>query len=146
MIFSRTPIRLLLAGLALVQPLRAASDSRRIVSAQPCTLVVKAANGTIDIKTPYATATLRTLYQDGDSFQLEGGKDYVLVFRESREGRFSFDLQFKPAGAGSSWSCRVKTLAVEPYIGVDQGTWSGAPGQITVNTDRTKAFIALNSY
>ena len=144
-----TPTRLLLAGLAslaLVQPARAASDLRRIVCARSCTLVLKAANGTIEVKTPLASATLRTLYQTGDSFLLEAGKDYVLAFKESKEGMFSFDLQFKPTGAGSTWSCRVRTLSVEPFISIDQGTWSGPSGQVTINTDRTKAFITLDSH
>jgi len=145
----RTSTRLLLAGLAslaMVQPARAASDLRRIVCTRSCTLVLKAANGTIDVKTPLASATLRTLYQEGDSFPLEARKDYVLAFRESREGMFSFELQFKPTGAGSAWTCRVRTLPVEPFIGVDQDAWSGTPGQVTINTDRTKPFITLDSH
>jgi len=145
----RTPTHLLLAGLAslaLVQPARAASDLRRIVCTRSCILVLKAANGTIDVKTPLASATLRTLYQAGDSFQLEAGKDYVLAFRESREGMFSFDLQFKPTEAGSVWSCRVRTLSTEPFIGVERSTWLGTPGQVTINTDRTKPFITLDSH
>lgn len=149
MMSSSTPTRLLLAGLAslaLVQPARAASDLRRIVCATSCTLVLKAANGTIDVKTPLASANLRTLYQEGDSFPLEAGKDYVLAFRESKQGWFSFDLEFKPAGAGSTWSCRVRTLSTEPFIGVEQSRWSGTPGQVTINTDRTKAFITLSSH
>ncbi len=83
MTFSAASPRLLLAGmlsLALVQPASAASDPRRILCAKACTLVLKAGNGSIDVKVPTASGTLRTLYKEGDSIQLEGGKDYVLVF------------------------------------------------------------------
>ena len=142
------PTRLLLAGLAsiaLAQPARAATDPRRIQCASACVLTLKAANGTIDIKIPTASGTLRTLAQSGDAFELEGGKDYVLFLKESNEGVFSFDLQFAPKAGGSTWSCRVQTAPAEPFISVDKTAWSGAPGQVAINTDRTKPFITLNS-
>lgn len=142
------PTRLLLAGLAciaLAQPARAAADPRRIQCATPCILTLKAANGRIDIKIPTASRTLGTLAQPGDSFELEGGKDYVLMLNESNEGFFSFDLAFAPKAGGSAWSCRVKTLPFDPFIGVEKSAWSGAPGQVTINTDRTKPFITIGS-
>ena len=142
------PTRLLLAGLAsiaLAQPARAATDPRRIQCASACVLTLKAANGTIDIKVPEASGTLRTLAQSGDAFELEAGRVYVLFLKESNEGRFSFDLQFAPKAGGSAWSCLVKTLPIEPFIGVERTAWSGAPGRVTINTDRTKPFITLDT-
>ena len=140
--------RLLFAGiasLALVQPARAESDPRKIICAKPCTLVMKACNGSIDIKVPTASASLKTLYQAGDSFDLEGGKEYVLKLNESRDGWFSFDLQFTPKGGKSTWSCTVKTIAKEPFISLEKAVWSGPAGKVTINTDRKKPFITLNS-
>ena len=146
--FPTTPTRLLLAGLAsiiLAQPARAATDPRRIQCASACVLTLKAANGTIDIKVPEASGTLRTLAQSGDAFELEAGRVYVLFLKESNEGRFSFDLQFAPKAGGSAWSCQVKTLPIEPFIEVGQTAWSGAPGRVIINTDRTKPFITLDT-
>jgi len=142
-----SPARLLLAGiasLALVLPARAESDPRKIISAKPCTLVLKAAKGTIDIKIPTASASLKTLYQPGDSFDLEGGKEYVLKLNESKDGWFAFDLQFTPKGGTSTWSCTVKTISKEPFISLEKATWSGPAGKVTINTDRKKPFITLN--
>jgi hypothetical protein len=133
-----------LAGLALAQVAHAESDARRIISAKPCTLATLAANGTIEVKIPTATAVLATLSQPGDSFLLDGGKEYVLVFKESKDGLFRFDLKFSPTGSASAWSCRVQTLATPPFIGVRNASWSGAPGKVTINTDRTKSFISIN--
>ena len=131
------------AGLALAQMAHAESDSRRIIATRPCTLLAKAVNGTIEIKIPTATSVLKTLAEPGDQFQMEGGREYVLVLKESREGLFRFDLQFAPAGAGSTWSCRVQTQATAPFIGIVNGAWSGAPGKVTLSTDRTKFLISL---
>ena len=138
-------LTLALAGLALVQPARAASDPRRIHCASPCTLVLQAGDGSIDIKVPTASGSLRTLYQVGDRFDLEGGKDYVLFFNESAKGMFSFDLQFSPGGSGSTWSCRVKTIATEPFISIEPKGWSGSAGTVTISTDRAKPFISIAS-
>jgi hypothetical protein len=149
MTLSASPARFLLFGLAtfaLVQPARAASEYRRILCDRRCTLVLKAATGTIDIKIPTASASLKTLAKYGDSFELEAGKDYVLKLNESPDGLFSFDLQFSPHGSGSTWSCRVKTLSIEPFIGVEQDAWSGAAGKVTINADRAKPFITINSH
>ena len=140
------PARLLLVGIAsfaLVQPARAESDPRKIICAKPCTLVLKAAKGTIDVKIPTASGTLKTLYQDGDSFDLEGGKEYVLKLNESKEGWFSFDLQFKPKGGTSTWSCTVKTISKEPYISVEKANWSGTAGKVSIDMVRTKPFIQI---
>jgi hypothetical protein len=148
MTFSAASPRLLLAGLislGLVLPARAASDPRKILCAKATTLVLKAGNGSIDVKIPTASGTLRTLYKEGDSIELEGGKDYVLVFNESKDGRFSFDLQFAPTGGGPVWSCRVKTIPTAPFIDIQPGPWSGAPDQVTINTDRTQAFITIHA-
>jgi hypothetical protein len=148
MTFSTSPARYLFLGLAalvLVQSARAASDPRKIHCARPCTLVLKAAIGTIDVKFHTVSGTLKTLYQEGDKFELEAGKDYVLFFNESnREGKFSFDLEFIPAGGDSAWSCRVKTISTEPFISVEPKGWSGAPSKVAINTDPTKPFITID--
>ena len=110
------PVAILyLAGSTLPLAAETAYDSRRIVCAQPCTLRLQAGNGTIEVKIPTASATLKTLYQPGDTFELEGNKDYVLRFNESQDGFFSFDLQFAPRQGGSTWSCRVRTVAEPPF-------------------------------
>lgn len=146
---SNIPIRLLFTGLvamSLVQPAHAAGDPRKILCAWPCTLTMKAGVGTIDVKVPLASGTLKTLYREGDSFELEGGKDYVLVFKESKDGLFSFDLRFAAKAGDSVWSCRVKTIPTEPYISVEQTAWSGTPGQVAINTDRVKPFIVIKNH
>jgi len=132
------------AGLALAQVAHAESDSRRVICARPCILATKAANGSIEIKIPTATNVLKSLNQEGDSFQLEAGREYVLVFKESKDGFFRFDLQFAPVGTATTWSCRVQTLAVPPFIGVSNGVWAGTPGKVVINTDRVKPFILLD--
>ena len=142
-----SPARLLLVGvasLALVQPARAESDPRKILCAVPCTLVLKGAKGTIDVKIPTASASLKTLSRDGDSIDLEAGKEYVLKLNESKEGWFSFDLQFTPKGSPSSWSCTVKTISKEPFISLEKANWSGAAGKVTINMDRAKTFITIS--
>jgi hypothetical protein len=144
--FSFNSCRVLVLGAAVsALPLSAetAYDSRRILCAQPCTLQVQAAEGTLEVKVPTASATLKTLYQPGDTFDLEGGKDYVLRFNESQGGFFSFDLRFTAKGGGSAWSCRVKTVADPPFIKVEQESWSGRAGQVEINTDRTKPFLVI---
>ena len=132
------------ASLVLVQAAHAESDARRVICARPCILATKTANGTIEVKTPEATNVLKTLYGEGDTFQMEGGKEYVLVFKESKEGFFRFDLQFSPVGESSTWSCQVQTLPTPPFIGVANSSWSGKPGKVTINTDRVKPFIHID--
>jgi hypothetical protein len=134
---------LFLAGSVLPLPAETAYDSRRIVCARPCTLRLQAGIGTIEVKVPTASATLKTLYQPGDSYPLDGGKEYVLRFNESPEGYFSFDLQFTPCQGGSAVSCRVRTVADPPFIQVDREAWTGRAGQVEVNTDRTKPFLVI---
>jgi hypothetical protein len=135
--------RLGMLSLALAAVGSAATDARTILCDKPCTVQLLAAKGTIDVRIPTASAILKTLYKTGDQFQLEGNQEYVLSFNESAEGFFSFNLQFVPAGGNPVWSCRVRTIAVEPFISVDQGTWMGSGCQVTVNTDRTKPIIKL---
>jgi len=148
MTFTSTPARLLFAGLAamtLAQAAHAAGDPRKIRCAWPCTLTLTAGVGSIDIKVPLASGTLRTLYKEGDTFDLEAGKDYVLVFQESKEGLFRFDLRFAAKTGGSAWSCRVRTIPAEPYISVEQSVWEGPPSRVVINTDRVKPFIVLDN-
>ena len=132
------------ASLVLVQAAHAESDARRVICARPCILATKTANGTIEVKTPFASNVLKTLAQQGDSFKLEAGREYVLVFKESQAGFSRFDLNFSPVGTASTWSCRVQTLAVPPFIGVANAVWSGTPSRITINTDRVKPFISMD--
>jgi len=142
--FTQHPVAILfLVGSILPLAAETAYDSRRIVCAQPCTLRLQAGSGTIEVKIPTASATLKTLYRPGDSFDLEGNKDYVLRFNESQDGFFSFDLQFAPRQGGSAWSCRVRTVAEPPFIQVDRQTWTGRAGQVEINTDRTKPFLVI---
>jgi hypothetical protein len=150
-------VRLVLPGLvclALARPARAASDPRRILCAQPCTLVLQGANGSIDIKDANgctdlnaltARRSLKTLYQSGDQYPLEGGREYVLFFNESNDGLFDFDLQIIPGGQQASWSCRVHTIAGPPFIAVEHQAWSTPQeaGQVTVDTRHGKRFIDL---
>ncbi len=148
MTLSTRSSRFLLAGLAslvLVQPAFAAGDPRRVQCAQTCTLTARTLNGSIDIKNPLASGTLKTLAQAGDAYELAGGQEYVLVLNESKAGWFSFELQFTPKGEGAPWSCRVRTIPDPPYIAVDRATWTGTPGQVTLNLDRTKPIILLSS-
>ena len=92
------PATAVLIALAAAQAAHAVADPRSVVCAQACTLQLKAAKGFIDIKVPSASGTLRTLYNPGDRFDLEAGKEYVLFLNESMEGWFSFDLLFTPQG------------------------------------------------
>ncbi len=78
-----------------------------------------------------------------DAFNLEAGKEYVLKLNESKAGFFRFELRWTPAGQATSWTCRVRTVAVAPFISVEDGTWSGPAGKVTINTDRGKTFIEL---
>ena len=143
-LFKKGPVVLLcLAGSLLPLAGEAAYDSRRIHCEGPCTLRLQAGTGTIEVKVPTASATLKTLYRPGDSFELEGGKDYVLRFNESPDGLFSFDLDFAPRQGGKTWSCRVRTAADPPFIQVDRQAWTGQPGQVEVNTDRTKPLLVI---
>ena len=138
--------RLLLWGLAVLAaapPALAESDSRKIRCAKPCQLALETGEGSIDIKNPLASGTLGTLAKPGDTFNLEGGKEYVLKLNESKAGFFRFDLRLTPAGQDATWTCRVRTLAVEPFISVEGGTWSGPAGKVAINTDRVKPLIEL---
>ena len=140
------PIRSLclgLASLALVQPARAAGDTRRVRCDQPCALVMKAAVGVLEVKAFPTSPALGSLYRDGDRFQLEGGRDYFLVFNESQDGLFSFDLQFIVNGGGSAWSCRVKAIPETPFIAVAQGAWTGPAGEVSVSTDRARPLLRI---
>jgi hypothetical protein len=130
-----------LAGLTLV----AASDPRTIHCTQTTTVTLQAAEGTIDIKNPLASGTLKTLYRQDDHYDLEGGKDYSFFFNESRNGLFRFELRFSPRTPGPAWSCRVQTIPEAPFISVDHQAWSAseAAGQVTINTDRGKTFITI---
>lgn len=134
------------AGLAAISSAQAAQDPRKVVCTQACTLQLKAATGVIDIKVPNASGNLKTLYNAGDRFDLEAGKEYVLFFNESKEGWFSFELQFTPKDGSAAWSCRVKTAPDPPFIKVDQTTWTGPAGKALVNFDRTKTFLALDCH
>ena len=135
------PARLLLLGAAacaFAQPAQAASDPRRVVSAGPCTVTLKAGTGTIDIKVPTASGTLKTLWQGGDQSPLAGGQEYVFFFTESKEGLFSFDLQFAPA-QGAPWSCRVKTIPDPPFIRVEPAGTVRA----SFSTDKARPLISI---
>jgi hypothetical protein len=133
------------AGMALAFSARGAEDPRTVVCAQACTLQVQAANGFIDIKTPQASGSLKTLYRKGDRFDLAAGQPYVLFFNESMDGWFSFKLQFTPRDGGSAWTCQVRTVAEPPFIRVDQAAWSGAPGKVEIHAeDRARTFLALD--
>ena len=137
--------RLLWCGLAVLAafPARAESDFRKIRCARPCQLALLTGEGSIAIKTPLASGTLRTLAKPGDAFNLEAGKDYVLKLNESPAGFFRFDLSLTPAGQATAWTCRVRTLAVAPFISVESATWSGPAGKVTSSTDRVKPLIEL---
>ena len=145
-IFSRLPrpAAILLTGLVAVQAAHAASDPRKVVCAQACTLQLRAAEGFIDIKVPTASGNLKTLYGPGDRFELQAGQEYVLFLNESIKGWFKFDLTFTPKDGGPAWSCRVQTIADAPFIKVDQAAWSGPERKVVVNFDRTKTFLALD--
>lgn len=140
------PATVALVALAASQAVHAVADPRRVICAQACTLQLKAAKGFIDIKVPSASGTLRTLYNPGDQFDLEAGKEYVLFLNESADGWFSFDLLFTPKDGSAAWSCRVKTIPEAPFLRVDQTAWSGPEGKAVINVDRTKTFLKLDCH
>jgi hypothetical protein len=143
----RRPATLALLALAAAQAVHAVADPRKVVCAQPCTIQLKAAKGFIDIKVPTASGNLKTLYNPGDRFDLEAGKEYVLFLNESVEGWFSFELLFTPKDGSAAWSCRVKTIPEDPFIRVDQTAWSGPAGKAELNVaDRTKTFLNLDCH
>ena len=138
--------RLLLWGLAVLAaapPALAESDARKVRCLRPCQLALQTGEGTIEIKNPLASGTLHTLAKPGDAFNLEAGKEYVLKLNESKAGFFRFDLRLTPAGQDATWTCRVRTLAVEPFISGEGGTWFGPAGKVAINTDRVKPLIEL---
>ena len=138
--------RLLLWGLAVLAaapPALAESDARKVRCLRPCQLALQTGEGTIEIKNPLASGTLHTLAKPGDAFNLEAGKEYVLKLNESKAGFFRFELRWTPAGQATSWTCRVRTVAVAPFISVEDGTWSGPAGKVTIHTDRGTTCIEL---
>jgi hypothetical protein len=140
------PATAALFALAAAQAAHAVADPRTVVCAQACTVQLKAAKGFIDVKVPNASGNLKSLYNPGDRFDLEAGKKYVLFLNESMEGWFSFELLFTPKDGSTAWSCRVKTVPEEPYIRVDQTSWSGPQGKAAINLDRTKTFLDLDCH
>ena len=82
----------------------------------------------------------------GADYQFKAGTDYVLVFNESQDGFFNFDLRFEFPATGSTWSCRVRTTADEPFIAVDDKGWQGRPGVAVANLDRGKLFLSLRDH
>lgn len=144
--FPSAPARIL--GLVLAGSLLAhsASDPRSVLCDRPTTLALTGANGTIDIKNPLASGTLKTLYKVGDQYQLQGGQKYVLFLNESSMGFFSFNLQWTSGdpAAPNQWSCRIRTIDKPPFIVVDQQSWTGRPGNVTINPDPTQLFIRLD--
>jgi hypothetical protein len=140
--------RVLLLGLlhaALGRAAWGATDPRVLVCAEPCALVLKSANGTIDVKDLLASPTLKTLYREGDVFQVEANRKYALMLRESKDGFYDFELQLVPQNRDSTWTFRIKTIPTEPFISVVDEGWSKVPGKVVVQTDRTKPLIMLES-
>jgi hypothetical protein len=140
------PAAAVLVLLAAAQAAQAVADPRRVVCAQSCTVQLKAAEGFIDIKVPSASGNLKTLYNPGDRFDLEAGKEYVLFLNESIKGWYSFQLVFTPKDGSTAWSCQVKTTAEPPFIQVDQTAWTGPAGKVAIDLDRKKTFLNLDCH
>ena len=144
---SRTPftslVRTGLLAAALGTAVHGATDPRVMVCAQPCTLVLKAADGTIDIKDLQATPTLKTLYKAGDEFHLDANRKYALMLNESKAGLYNFELQLIPQDQASIWTFRIQTKATEPFIRVVDEGWSHDPGKVVIQTERAKPLITF---
>lgn len=135
--------RLFALAAALGTAARGATDPRVLVCAQPCTLVLKSANGTIDVKDLLATPTLKTLYQPGDEFPVDAHRKYALMLNESKDGFYKFELQLIPKDKDSIWTFRIQTIPTEPFIAVVDEGWSRQPGRVVIQTERTQPLITL---
>lgn len=116
------------AALGLARPAQAVSDPRTIYCAKPYTLMLKNANGSIQVQDSPFSHPFMTLYQPGEACPLKGAREYTLGFTESPDGFFEFTLEFIPQDGGPSWSCHVKTSDKPPFITIDRTAWSAPDG------------------